>query len=188
MQISANHTAYARKRAVLAAAGFALWGALGAWFFIIQWHQSWPLVLFYIILVLNTFFSVRTFASITPPQHIGQQLWDGLLVIFFLAMPLQFHSPLSFTLLATGLFIISVFKYVSLFPVVGFSPLLYAKIRINTLGVLLCVAAVIGVLSGHPLWSSILWTGIFLFANVYILWWQPLYRLDMHRSYEKHQK
>ncbi len=176
-----KHTPHAKRRALLAAASFAPWGAFMARTSVFAWQQAWPLMLFYAILVLNTFFSVRTFASITPSRHIGQNLWDGLLVVFFLLMPLRFNSPLHFVLLATMFFAVSLLKYIFLIPIAGFSRLLYAKIRINALGVLLCIAVLTGILAGYAFYATALWAIIFLMANIYLLWWRPLYRLDMHR-------
>jgi len=182
IRISDKFTPYARMRAWLVAIGFTLWGLYFAAAQTGQWRQFWPLTVFYVALILNSFFSVRAFASITPKRHLGQQFFDILLGLCLALMPLNFSSPLNFILLAAILFIIATLKYIFLIPIIGFSQLLYKKIRIDCLGILLCFLALAGVLLGYAKLSSILWTLFFLAANAHILWLRPLYRLETHHE------
>lgn len=172
-------TSYARNRAMAAAGTFAIFGLI-ALSSIIDWNKSWPLVVFYAALLTNTYFSVRSFASITPKEHLGQRLIDAVLVVCMLLLVLNFNSILNFTILATLLFIIATLKYVFLTQLAGYSKLLYMKIRIDTLGILLCFLAVIGTLWGYGRQVSIIWSTVFVLANVYVLWWEPHYRLENH--------
>lgn len=172
-------TPRARRRALAVMAFFGLWGA-SATFFISNWYKAWPLVFFYALLVLNTYFSVRTFASITPKEHLGQQCMDALLGVWLLLAPLSFNAPLYFVLITTALFIAATMKYIFLVPIVGFSRLLHMKIRIDTLGILLCSLALLGVLAGYAYYATAVWSFIFLVANIYVLWWEPHYRLHLH--------
>ena len=182
IRISDKFTPYAGKRAWLVAIGFALWGLYFAAAQTGQWRQSWPLIVFYAALILNSFFSVRTFTSITPPRHLGQQSFDILLGLCLALMPLNFSSPLNFILLAAMLFIIATLKYIFLIPIIGFSQLLYKKIRIDCLGILLCFLALVEILWGYAKLSLIFWMLIFLAANAHVLWRRPLYRLETHHE------
>ncbi|MDP3934907.1 MAG: hypothetical protein Q8Q46_01655 [Candidatus Giovannonibacteria bacterium] len=177
IRTSDEFTLYARKRAWMVAVGFALWGLALAVMPQTEWQQSWPLIVFYAALILNSFFSVRVFASITPPRHIGQQFFDILLGLCLAFLPLNFGSPLNFILLATILFTIAALKYIFLIPLIGFSQLLYKKIRIDSLGILLCLLALTGFLWGYAKLSSVLFALIFLLANAHVLWLRPLYLL-----------
>lgn len=171
----------ARRRARGVALFFALWGI----FFsasLATWGSAWPLVLFYALLVLNTYFSVRAFASITPKEHLPQQCMDALLGIELLAAPFFFNAPFSFILVITALFITATLKYIFLVPVAGFSRLLYMKIRVDTLGILLCFLALTGTFFGYPYLSTVLWAFIFLLANIYVLWLKPHYHLHLHTT------
>jgi len=172
-------TPRARRRALAVMASFGLWGFYST-FFILDWYKAWPLVFFYTLLVLNTYFSVRTFASITPHEHLGQRCMDALLGIWLLLAPLSFNTPIYFVLVTTALFITATIKYIFLAPIVGFSRLLYMKIRIDALGILLCSLALLGVLAGYAYYATAVWSFIFFMANIYVLWWEPHYHLHLH--------
>lgn len=137
-------------------------------------------MLFYAALLTNTYFSIRSFASITPKENFGQKLIDAALVACMLLMVLNFNSILNFTILATLLFIIATLKYVFLTRLSGYSKLLYMKIRIDTLGILFCFAAVIGTLWGYARQTSITWSIVFILANIYVLRLEPHYDLKNH--------
>lgn len=172
-------TSYARKRTTAVTIVFGI-VAIISMNLIIDWTVSWPLVVFYATLLTNTYFSVRSFASITPREHLGQQLIDATLAACMFLMALSFNSVLNFTILATLLFIVATLKYVFLTQLAGYSKLLYMKIRIDALGILFCFLAVLGVLFGYGSQTSIIWSAVFVLANFYVLWWKPHYRLETH--------
>jgi len=147
---------------------------------IVDWTRSWPLVVFYTVLLINTYFSIRSFASITPKEHLGQKLIDAALVACMLLMVLNFNSIINFTLIATLLFIVATLKYVFLARLAGYSKLLYMKIRIDTLGILFCFLAAVGTLWGYGKQVSMIWSLGFILANVYVLWLKPHYDLENH--------
>jgi hypothetical protein len=168
---------HARLRALAVSLGFGLW-ALGAAFFIVDRPGSAPLVIFYALLLFNTYFSVRTFATITPKGHKGQAFMDFVLGLFLFVLPLYFGEPLLFTVLMATLFGVATVKYIFLESIIGSSRLITQKARIDSLGTLLCLFAVAGILLGYVFWTTVLWTIIFLIANIYVLWVRPIYRLD----------
>lgn len=152
---------------------------------IVDWTKSLPLVIFYAVLLINTYFSVRSFASITPKENLGQQLIDATLVVCMLLMVVNFNSIINFTILATLLFIVATLKYIFLTQLAGYSKLLYMKIRIDALGILFCFLAVIGTLLGYGRDVSVIWSAVFVLANVYVLWWKPHYLLENHSMASK---
>lgn len=179
--IGVGFTSYARNRAAAATVFFGVIAliSLGS---IVDWSKSWPLVVFYAILLINTYFSIRTFASITPEENLGQKLIDAALVACMLLMVFNFNSILNFILITTLLFIIATLKYIFLTQLAGYSKLLYMKIRIDTLGILFCFLAVVGTLWGYGRQVSVIWAFGFVLANIYVLWWEPHY--DPKHHYE----
>lgn len=180
--MSDKFTNYARNRAAIATFFFGVI-ALASLNSIDNWQKSWPLVVFYAVLILNTYFSVRTFASITPKENLGQHLIDLILAACLVLIALNFNSILNFIILTMLLFIVATLKYIYLTQLVGYSKLLYMKIRIDTLGILFCFLAVIGTMWGYGRQVSIIWLITFVLANVYVLWGNPHYHPEMH--YEK---
>lgn len=175
-----NHwSLHAKNRARLASIGIAIWAIL----IILEFNMRPEFnatIIFYALLLLNTFFSVRIFATITPQNHVGQKMWDSLLALCLIILPLFFNAPIIFVFITLILFVVATLKYIFLIPVVGFSKLLLDKIRVDTLGVLLCILCLPGVIMGYIYVSLDIWVSIFFLSNIYVLWHTPLYRLDHH--------
>jgi len=180
-KMSDKFTSYARSRATAAAGTFSAVGLLAP-ISIIDWNRSWPLILFYVTLVLNTYFSVRCFSSISPKWELRQELIDAILAVLYIMLALNFNIVRNFIVIATLLFVITVLKYILLAETVGYSKLIHRKIRLNTLGTLYCFLALIGILWGYGRQVSIIWAVGFVLANIYVLWWEPHY--DPKHHYE----
>lgn len=136
------------------------------------------LLLYYCLLLLNTFFSVRVFSSITPPNAL-QAVFDAILVLIYAGLAFSFASVVNFTAISAGLFLISALKYVHLKRIVSsYQTLLQRKIRINGLGVLLSLGALAFALTGYSDAAGWLLCGVFALANFYVLFLKPMYRLD----------
>ncbi len=179
MKTTNKFASHALTRAWSVSIFFLLWFFLVIFFFKIN-PESLSLSIFYLLLIINTFFSIRTFATITPKDHFGQKIWDILLILCLVSLPLVFSSTIDFVSIALVLFVVASLKYIFLIPVVNFSRLLFYKIRIDTLGILLCTLCLLGVIGGFPRASTDIWTSIFFLANVYVLWYEPLYRVEHH--------
>lgn len=136
--------------------------------------------IFYTLLLFNSFFSIRIFATITPKGHFSQRFWDFLLSLCFIFLPFFFNFPIDFVFLTLLLFVVATLKYVFLVQTIGFSKLLFEKIKIDTLGILLCLLCFSGILIGFTDMSLNLWTFVFFLANIYGLWYKPLYILENH--------
>jgi hypothetical protein len=179
MKTSDNWAKHAKIKAWLVCGGFALWTIFTV-FVLGIYPQYLSILFFYILLVTNTFFSIRIFATITPTDNWGQKFWDALLFFCLVSLPLSFSSPVWFVFINTLLFIIATLKYIFLIPLVGFTKLLHKKIRIDTLGILLCLTCLAGVMINITYTALNIWVITFFIANNYVLWYKPLYKLEHH--------
>ena len=144
-----------------------------------NWGGAWPLVFFYAILVLNTYFSVRVFSTIAPRHNSIQKFIDCTVVILYLGLATQFENPLNFTILATMLFLACLIKYTLLTDLIPHRrTFLHRKIFLDWLGALLCILAVIGVAANYSYITTILFAFINALANVYLLLIKPFYVLS----------
>ena len=165
-------------RAALAAALFTACGAGSAWRSVSDWSLSAPLVLFYALLVLNTFFSVRCFARVTPPGDRLQKLFDAVLVAIYVGLAASFTDAPRFAGWGSLLFAVATLKYVVLLGRVGSVMLLAKKIRVDVLGTIACVWALGVMLIGYAREASWALAGANAIANVYVLWVRPIYRIE----------
>jgi hypothetical protein len=155
-------------RALAATFGFALAGLLGFLFVPQPWAAKAPNAVFYAVLVLNTFYSVRFFDGL-PPQARDERVIDGVLTVLYVGLAATIGTLVPFAAVATLLFAAAVAKYVLLLRVVDRRDILRRKILIDGLGLALCLATLIASLLFDPLWSA--WTEALVFAaaNVYLL-------------------
>jgi hypothetical protein len=167
----------AKRKAWFVSLIFFLWALIVVFKF--NLHPAPSILIFHALLLINTFFSVRAFATITPPNKL-QAFLDFLLSLCLISLPLTFTSPLNFVLINLFLFIIATLKYIFLIQLVGFSKLLFRKIRVDVMGILLCALCLVGILIGFTSLSLNLFAFIFFLSNIYVLWHAPLYRLEHH--------
>jgi hypothetical protein len=179
MQTSGNFSEQAITKASFVSLLFFFWALIVVYKFKI-YPQSPAISIFYALMLINTYFSVRAFATITPKGNPIQGLCDFLLGICLAGMPLVFNSPINFVLINLFLFIIATLKYIFLIQLSSFSKLLFRKIRIDVLGILLCALCLAGILFGLSYWSLKLFAFTFLLANIYVLFHRPLYLLEHH--------
>jgi hypothetical protein len=140
--------------------------------------RDWPAVaatgLFYVALLINTYYSI-CFFGLLPPKDRDERVIDGALVVTYLALGLSIGRIVLFTSATTALFVIAIAKYVLLVPIVARRDILRRKIAIDGLGLLLCGLSFAGALAGHPLESAWLQAILFGVANVYLLLVRPMY-------------
>ena len=177
MTTTGEYAPRARRRAICVTAIFSLWTALVAVVNPPSSRVAWPLVVFHFFMLLNTFFSIRAFATLIPTSA-GQAAFDIALAACLVIAPLAFNHPVHFAFLVLLLFILATYKYILAIRLVGFSEMLYRKIVIDMLGVVSTFATVVGMWLGFVLPAAILGVVAFAAANVYVLWLKPLYRLD----------
>ncbi len=139
---------------------------------------SLPLIIFYIILVLNTHFSVRLFAAIIHKDDKLNNQVDALLVLMFFLMAFNLHKPIYFIFFCLLLFILATIKYTLQIGVINHPRLLKRKVLIDLLGCTMCTLTLGGALLGYVSLSSWLFTIIFAIANLLLFFVWPMYRAD----------
>jgi len=165
-----------KKRAIYATLIFSLFGAIGI---ILAWNDlriAWPAILFYIMLLWNDYYSIQHFSKIIPPGKTSQMFIDGILVILHFVSVFWFGNPFLFTIAMVVLFILAVLKYAGDLPSVKNSQALYRKVKIDALGALISALALAGMFAGYPWQSTMIWTGVFVCASVYVILVNPLYK------------
>ena len=100
-------------RAVIATAVFGVAGLAGLLFAPAPWTLRFPNAVFYAVLVLNTFFSVRYFDA-QPPQERDERVIDSILAVNYLALAAAIGSPAWFAVLSGLLFALGIVKYLRL--------------------------------------------------------------------------
>ena len=137
---------------------------------------AWTPMLFYAMLVWNDYYSIKHFSTIIPPNKISQVFIDIILVILHFISVFFFGNPFLFTIAMTVLFILAVLKYAGDLPSIKNSHALFRKVKIDAWGALISALALAGMFMGYPWQSTIVWTGIFVCASVYVIIINPLYQ------------
>ncbi len=158
--------------AVTILGGTAIWSIHAG---IRDWSVSAPLVVFFCILTINTFFSIRYFHPFEPARSRSQWLINSILIFLYLLLETSFNDPLRYTIILTILFAIATVKYLALRKTLGTDTTIERKIRVDSYATLVGVVAVIGMFIGVQ-WV-ISWTLAIgnIVANIYLLWANPLY-------------
>ena len=140
-------------------------------------NDAAPLLgLFYVVLTLNTYYSVRFFSPLTHPNDIAQRLMDVVLVLVYILLAFSFGAVAVFTFFALCLFIVATAKYALLIGAAPYATVRH-KILIDLLGAAWCVICLCGALEGYTTESAWVLAGGFLIANLYLLGWRPMYAL-----------
>lgn len=135
-----------------------------------------PHGIFYAVLVINTFLSIRFFSALAPENH-SQMAIDIVLVLLYLALAFSIGRPLTFAFFALCLFIAASSKYPLLLLVILQTDVLKRKILIDLMGTAACAAILAATILGYAFEAA--WAAAigFTFANVYLLRVKPMYRL-----------
>jgi hypothetical protein len=169
-----------RTKALIVSAVFSVGGVIG-WYFAQERSPdsftTLPFVIFYIVLTINTYHSIKLFSSITPMEDRAQRLVDLLLGISYLFLAYSFANPVGFFIGVLFLFILAPIKYILLLGMIPHSHLLKRKITIDLMGTLLAGVSLASALIGYPTQSAWFLAIMFLAANVYLLLINPMYRL-----------
>jgi len=163
-------------KAWFATTAFALAGLVSLLFFAMVSRYLLPHSIFYYVLVLNTFFSIRFFSDILEPSP-RQTAVDTILVVLYIVLAYSLGNAFAFSLAATCLFLVATAKYVIELDSNPHVSVLKRKISLDLLGAALCASALGGTLMGYPLESAWTLAAVFALANVYLLFIRPMYRL-----------
>ncbi|MEX0853313.1 MAG: hypothetical protein WD036_08550 [Bauldia sp.] len=161
------------RKEIAATAIFAVAGLVGTLVSGHPWPARIPNALFYAVLVLNTYFSIRFFGGL-PPADRNEAVIDGVLAILYFALALAIGWNLAFALASSLLFAAAMLKYVLLLRLID-RTILVRKIAIDGAGFLLCAATLAGCYFGYALESAWLQALVFGLANVYLLAIRPMY-------------
>jgi hypothetical protein len=138
-------------------------------------QETVPLILFYVILIINSFFSIEFFSKITPDNN-EQKIIDLSIVAIYLILILNLGNELRYLLSSVALFVVATIKYVLLLETVDIK-IVKRKIIIDLFGGIACILALAGSLAGYGEVTNWIWALLFLFANIYFLIIKPMYRL-----------
>ncbi len=166
-----------RTRAWLATIVFAIAGACGGLFLAPGSPELVPHALFFCILLVNTFFSIRFYAEIQP-RVFSQSLVDTVLAITYVGLGLSIGHPVAFAVAALALFVAAPPKYALMIAHIPHTALLKRKVLIDLVGTVSSAALLIGTLVGYSLIAAWLFAVGFALANVYLLCIQPMYKLE----------
>lgn len=162
-------------KAVVACSAFAVAGVIGS--SLLPSGTEAPILAgYYAVLVLNTFFSIRAFAAITPKNTV-QGVFDGVLALIYIALACSFGSVLQFSAFSFVLFALAIGKYAHLNTLIARKNFLRRKMRINGLGALLSAVAFVTALMGFSTLAAWMLFVFFALANVYLLGINPMYRM-----------
>jgi hypothetical protein len=166
---------YAYLRAASASVIFAAAGILG-FFYFPQGQESTLLEAYFAVLLLNTFFSIRTFTPLTP-QSAAQTVFDGVLALLYVALACSFGSIEYFCAFSFALFAVAIGKYAHLMTLIDRKRFLRRKMLINGLAVLLSAATFVMAAVGFPALAAWVLFVCFALANIYFLGINPMYRI-----------
>jgi hypothetical protein len=135
-----------------------------------------PLILFYVILLINTFFSIEFFSKISSSDKCEQKIVDFSMGAIYLGLILSLGNETMYLLFSAILFVVASMKYALLLKIVDIN-ILRKKLIIDILGGIVCILALAGSLLGYGEITNWIWAILFLFANIYLLIIKPMYRL-----------
>lgn len=141
-----------------------------------EWRDILPGAIFYAVLVVNTWFSIRFFSNL-PPMERDESVIDGILTLLYVALAFTIGRTIPFLAVAAVLFAFAVPKYALLLRLIDFPHTLKRKMVFDTLGTLLCVVVLIGAFAGYPMESMWALAIVFTLANLVLLTIWPMYRV-----------
>ncbi len=163
-----------KNRALAATILFSVVGMWSILFHSVPWEFVVPHVIFYAVLTLNTFFSVRFYTSFTPPS-LFQSFIDIALAAAYIGLALTIGIPLAFAFFALTVFTIAPAKYAHMLGRTAHDATLRKKILIDLLGTVMCVFVLGLTLVGFEQKAAWILAALFTAANIYLLAIKPMY-------------
>lgn len=155
-----------------------LFAAVGVWsvlFHNVPWAFSVPHIVFYTVLTINTYLSIRFHSAFTPESRF-QTFIDLALATSYIALALSIGIPVAFSFCAVLIFAIAPAKYAHSIGRTPHDKTLRKKVLIDLLGTVGSVAVLGLTLAGVELKAAWVLAGAFTLANVYLLLIRPMYR------------
>ena len=148
---------------------------VAAWIWAVSdWRAALPQAILYLLLLINTYFSVRFFSAISP-QTATQHVVDLVLVVAYAALAFTMERVAEFLFFGLCLFLVATMKYALLLDVIPHVQTLRRKIAIDTLGACLCTTSLGGALVGYGPESAWALALVYTAITVSILWVRPIY-------------
>jgi len=144
----------------------------------VDWLLALPLIIFYATLCINTFFSVRLFSSLIPPDDIAHNVIDLVLAILYATLAWFLYDRNLFIFIAGLMFAGATIKYSYALKNIPYKELLRKKIFIDNIGTFISIITYAASIFVHPSLFLWIWSIGFLITNIYILYIKPLYTLD----------
>jgi hypothetical protein len=141
----------------------------------IDWGISMPLILFYVTLCINTYYSVKLFTSLVPETDIQQGAIDIVLVFLYFWLAWYIGNGQILLFITSLMFAGATIKYTLLLNKLPHKNLLRRKIVIDSIGTFGTIVAYGGTIFIHPSLFIWIWSLSFVLVNVYILTIKPLY-------------
>lgn len=166
----------AKQRGMVATLLFCVFGLAG-WWFAPDHIVALPGALMYLLLMLQTWYSLPLFFRLINPADQRQRLVDPVIGIAYAFLAFCIGNPILFTFAWTVFFTLTVLKYSMLVGTFSNTTLLRRKLFANVLGIAL--GLLMPTLLGYfGLFGA--WIGVILFAGacVQYLYLRPLYVTD----------
>lgn len=173
-KIEMGNIKLATTKAFLATSVFILAGIIS---YIYKGKFFTALVIFYIVLCFNTFFSIQLFDALVQNKDMNQKIIDVILFFEYIYLAWNLNNSVVAMILIVALFLTATYKYTHMITSVPHLQLLRRKISIDNAGSFIAFIVCIGIiLTGNNLllWY---WTFIFTFANVYLFTIMPMYKI-----------
>ncbi|MBI4085883.1 MAG: hypothetical protein HY433_01405 [Candidatus Liptonbacteria bacterium] len=171
---------YAKRKAMLATAGFAFFGTLFL-FTVDNFLYALPALVFYAMLVINTYYSIRCFSSIASENDKIAKVIDIGLAVLYLALASAFDDIQRFLTIALFLFELATLKYIMLLKASApeYKNLIRNKILLDALGVISCSLALTLALLGYSFYSIWFLAMLLLAANIRLILIKPFYKIEL---------
>ncbi len=167
-----------KTKAIVVTIGFAIAGLIGCYTADANWPYVMPMLVFYTALTINSYFSIKLFSEITPPEDTTQRILDLVLMAVYFLLAYSFDNTKMFLIVTLFLFIVAPLKYSLLhWGKIPHPKLLKKKITIDLLGTLLAAGVIAGFEAGYMQESVWALAIIFTVANFYFLAIDPMYRI-----------
>ncbi|OGF61135.1 hypothetical protein A2662_03205 [Candidatus Giovannonibacteria bacterium RIFCSPHIGHO2_01_FULL_45_33] len=166
-----------KRKAAYATMLFVTFATIFYFFRLDSLTQSAPLFLFYFVLIINTYFSIRLFSSITPHVIMSQHAIDVFLVIIMSVLAYYLNNPTKFIVWVLFLFIFATIKYAILLGKIPHLLLLRKKILVDLSGAAASAITLYFTLTSNVMASVWIYTVCFIIANIYLTLVNPLYMI-----------
>ncbi len=134
-----------------------------------------PQLLLHALVLLNTFPSIRIFATIQDPRDRAQRSTDVGLGLLYLGMTLTLGQAMWYPLLVMAMFALATLKYALLLGNVPHPRLLRHKIAVDIAGTLAAAVALGCTAAGYAEAAQWTWALLFAAAQLDVFLLRPLY-------------